>query len=46
MLLPDNAVELAWVADCHPCGIMWEADVPPAGVCTAAALSLAILDQG
>ena len=42
----DNAVELAWVADCHPCGIMWEADVPPAGVCTAEAPSLAILDQG
>src|SRR5882724_822909 len=42
----DDAVELAWVADCHPCGIMWEADVPPAGVCTAAAPSLATLDQG
>ena len=42
----DNAAELAWVADCHSCGIMWEADVPPAGVCTAAAPSLAALDQG
>ena len=42
----DNAAELAWVADCHPCGIMWEADVPPAGVCAAVAPSLAALDQG
>jgi len=41
----DDAVELAWVADSHPWGIMWEADMPPAGVCTAAALSLATLDK-
>jgi len=37
----DDAVELAWAADCHPCSIMWEAAVPPAGVCAATDLSLA-----
>src|SRR5882724_6772156 len=31
---------------CHPCTIMWEADVPPAVGRIAAALSLASLDQG
>src|SRR5882724_4893548 len=31
---------------CHPCTIMWEADVPPAVGCIAAAPSLASLDQG
>ena len=42
----DDAAEQAWVADCHPCGIIWDADVPLAGVFTAAAPSLAALDQG
>src|SRR5882724_11485311 len=31
---------------CHPCAIMWEADVPPAVGRIAATLSLASLDQG
>src|SRR5882724_11638135 len=31
---------------CHPCAIMWEADVPPAVGCIAATPSLASLDQG
>src|SRR5882672_11346091 len=31
---------------CHPCTIMWEADVPPAVGHIAAAPSLAFLDQG
>src|SRR5882724_11728523 len=31
---------------CHPCAIMWEADMPPAIGRIAAALSLASLDQG
>src|SRR5882724_3792292 len=31
---------------CHPCTIMWEADVPPAVGCIAATPSLASLDQG
>src|SRR5882724_3884839 len=31
---------------CHPCTIIWEADVPPAVGCIAATPSLASLDQG
>src|SRR5882724_3170142 len=38
----DNVV-VAWVA---PYGIMWEADIPSADVCTATPLSPAFLDQG
>src|SRR5882672_3800479 len=42
----DKAAVLAWWQMCHPCAIMWEADVPPAVGCIAAAPSLAFLDQG